>query len=156
MCAICHAHLNFLDLIILIISRGHVSKVSVQVRGSLWHYGEELLAPRPTPKLEDHLLSALRYSLFNMFAATLHIWRPSPPSATWGRAMPWWQRAHLTRFEMVFRTWSFDPRPTCKMWLYIYSIREEDSCIRRTFVIRTLHQIILQCSNPEEIDGLEM
>ena len=36
-------------------------------------YGEELLAPRPTPKLEDHPLSAARYSLFNIFAATLHI-----------------------------------------------------------------------------------
>jgi hypothetical protein len=39
-------------------------------------YGEELLAPRPTPKLEDHPLSAVRDCLFNTFAATLHIWRP--------------------------------------------------------------------------------
>ena len=39
-------------------------------------YGEELLAPRPTPKLEDHLLSAVRDCLFNTFAATLHVWRP--------------------------------------------------------------------------------
>jgi hypothetical protein len=37
-------------------------------------YGEELLAPRPTPKLEDHPLSAVRDCLFNIFAATLHIW----------------------------------------------------------------------------------
>ena len=36
-------------------------------------YGEELLAPRPTPKLEDHPLSAARDCLFNIFAATLHI-----------------------------------------------------------------------------------
>ena len=36
-------------------------------------YGEELLAPRPTPKLEDHSLSAVRDCLFNMLAATLHI-----------------------------------------------------------------------------------
>jgi hypothetical protein len=55
-----------------------------------------VLAPRPTPKLEDHPLSAVRDCLFNIFAATLHIWRPSPPSATWGRAMPWWQGTHLT------------------------------------------------------------
>jgi hypothetical protein len=34
-------------------------------------YGEELLAPRPTPKLEDHPLSAVRDCLFNIFAATL-------------------------------------------------------------------------------------
>jgi hypothetical protein len=36
-------------------------------------HGEELLAPRPTPKLEDHHLSALRACLFNLFAATLQI-----------------------------------------------------------------------------------
>ena len=36
-------------------------------------YGEGLLAPRPTPKLEDHPLSAVRDCLFNIFAATLHI-----------------------------------------------------------------------------------
>jgi hypothetical protein len=34
-----------------------------------------LLAPRPTPKLEDHPLSAVRDCLFNVSAATLHIWR---------------------------------------------------------------------------------
>jgi hypothetical protein len=39
-------------------------------------YNEELLAPRPTPKLEDHPLSAVRDWLFNVFAATLHIRRP--------------------------------------------------------------------------------
>jgi len=33
---------------------------------------EELLAPRPTPKLEDRPLSAVRDCLFNIFAATLH------------------------------------------------------------------------------------
>jgi len=50
-------------------------------------YGEELLALRPTPKLEDHSLSALCDCLFDTFSATLHVWRPSP-SATWGFAMP--------------------------------------------------------------------
>jgi hypothetical protein len=39
-------------------------------------YGEELLAPRPTPKLEDQLLPAVRDRFFNVFAATLHNWRP--------------------------------------------------------------------------------
>jgi hypothetical protein len=39
-------------------------------------YGEDLLAPRPTPKLEDHPLSAVRDCLFDVFAATLHNWRP--------------------------------------------------------------------------------
>jgi len=32
-----------------------------------------LLAPRPTPKLDDHPLSAVRDCLFSIFAATFHI-----------------------------------------------------------------------------------
>ena len=56
------------------------TKVSDQVRGFLCEhfvtrhvfYGEKLLAPCPTPKLEDHTLSAVLDCLFNMFAATLH------------------------------------------------------------------------------------
>ena len=39
-------------------------------------YGEKLLAPRPTPKLEGHPLSAILESLFSIFASTLHVWRP--------------------------------------------------------------------------------
>ena len=50
-------------------------------------YGEELLAPRPTPKLEDHPLSAVCDCLFSIFVATLHIWRPflhpQPEDAPW-------------------------------------------------------------------------
>jgi hypothetical protein len=42
-------------------------------------YGEELLAPRPTNKLEDHPLSAVRDCLFNIFAATLQNWREPLP-----------------------------------------------------------------------------
>jgi len=33
----------------------------------------ETLAPRPTPNLEDHPLSAVRNCLFNISAATLHM-----------------------------------------------------------------------------------
>ena len=39
----------------------------------IFFHGEELLAPRPTPKLEDHPLSAVHDCLFNLFTATLHI-----------------------------------------------------------------------------------
>jgi hypothetical protein len=39
-------------------------------------YGEELLEPLTTTKLEDHLLSAVHDCLFNIFAVTLHIWTP--------------------------------------------------------------------------------
>ena len=55
--------------------------VTVQVRGFtclcfvtyVFTVSEELLAPRPTPNLEDHPLLAVRDCLFNIFAATLHI-----------------------------------------------------------------------------------
>ena len=40
---------------------------------TLMFYREGLLAPRPTTKLEDHPLSAVRDCLFNLFAATLLI-----------------------------------------------------------------------------------
>ena len=36
-------------------------------------HGEVLLAPHPTPKLEDHPSSAVRDCLFDIFAAALHI-----------------------------------------------------------------------------------
>jgi hypothetical protein len=59
------------------------TKESVQVRNYVicfvtwfFFYVEELLTLRPTPKLEDHRLSAVRDCLFNVFAATLHIRRP--------------------------------------------------------------------------------
>jgi len=65
-----------------------ISMPYIIFRNKLVFYSEELLAPRPTPKLEDHRLSAVRDFLFNVFVATLHTWRPSPPSATRGCAMP--------------------------------------------------------------------
>jgi hypothetical protein len=69
------------NLISVFHSLGRLSKKSVQVRGSLevfitsFFYGEGLLTPRPTPKLEGHPLS-VHDCLFNKFAANLHIWRP--------------------------------------------------------------------------------
>jgi hypothetical protein len=57
------------------------------VRNKIRFYGEELLAPRPTLKLEDHPLSAVRDCiLFSVFAAVLRIGSRSSI-----RAMPWWQ-----------------------------------------------------------------
>jgi hypothetical protein len=60
------------------------TKLSVQVRSfvckcfvtKIRFHVEELLVPRPTPKLEDHTLSAIRDCLFNTFAATLYILCP--------------------------------------------------------------------------------
>jgi hypothetical protein len=55
------------------------------IRNMVSFYGERLSAPPSTPKLEDNLLSAVRDRLFNIFAATLHIWRqflhPQPEDA---------------------------------------------------------------------------
>jgi len=53
-------------------------------RISVWAFGneirfnfEELLTPRPNPKLEDHPLSVVCDCLSNTFAATLHTGGPS-------------------------------------------------------------------------------
>jgi hypothetical protein len=42
-------------------------------RNEFVFYGEGLLAPRPTPKLEDRRLSFVRGCLFNIFAANLQL-----------------------------------------------------------------------------------
>ena len=47
--------------------------LALWVLHNMFFDGEVLLAPRPTPKLEDHPSSAVRDCLFNRFAATLHI-----------------------------------------------------------------------------------
>jgi len=57
----------------------------VRFRNKMDFYGEELLSPRSAPKMEDRSLSAVRDCLLNIFSAVLHIWRPSPPSATRGQ-----------------------------------------------------------------------
>jgi hypothetical protein len=62
-------------LILILFSNVCLSFVKYFVT-SLSFYGEDLLASRPTAKLEDHPMSAVRDCLFNTFAATLHIWRP--------------------------------------------------------------------------------
>jgi hypothetical protein len=51
-------------------------RLCIVIRNMVIFCGDELLAPRPTPKLEDHPLSAVRDCLFNVFAATIHIRRP--------------------------------------------------------------------------------
>jgi len=43
------------------------------IRNVIGFYVEELLAPRPTPKLEDHPLSAVSDCLFSTLATTLRI-----------------------------------------------------------------------------------
>ena len=47
-------------------------------------YNLKLLASCQTPKLEDYSWSTVHDCLFIIFAAILHIWRPTSPSATQG------------------------------------------------------------------------
>jgi hypothetical protein len=42
-------------------------------RNEFFFYGEGLLVPRPTPKLEDHPLAFVHGCLFNIFAANLQL-----------------------------------------------------------------------------------
>jgi hypothetical protein len=74
------------------------SDALVTFRNKLIFYGEELLGPRPTPSWRTTPCRLSTIAYFNIFAATLHIWRPSPPPAPWGRDMPWWQGTHLLYF----------------------------------------------------------
>ena len=72
---------------LLLYQRISLSPRSYEIfRNMLRSDGKELLAPRPTPKLEDHPLSAVRDCLFNIFAATSHNGRsflhPQPDDKT--------------------------------------------------------------------------
>jgi hypothetical protein len=72
-----HLSLSWVSSIQLLRSYQSISpgpRVSVWIlRNTIRFYGEELLARRPTTKLEDHPFSAVRDCLSNIFAATLHI-----------------------------------------------------------------------------------
>ena len=61
-----------------------VSRPCMTFLNENYFYNVRLLASRQTFKLEDHSWSALHDCLSNIFAANLHIWRPTPPSATQG------------------------------------------------------------------------
>jgi len=53
-------------------------------------YGWELLVPRPTPKQEDHTLSASA-SAYSIYSHIPSILEAVPPFTTWGRTVPLWQ-----------------------------------------------------------------
>jgi len=79
------------------------AKESVQVRGALNNfvtlqifYGEGLLASRSTPKLEDHPKLGVHDRLFKYIRSYPPYLGVFLPSATWGRAMSWWQGTRLT------------------------------------------------------------
>ena len=53
--------------------RGPSPRLCETVRSNVNCYGWQLLAPRQTPKLEGHPLSAVRNCLFSTFADSLHV-----------------------------------------------------------------------------------
>jgi len=68
---------------ITMFTRAHqVQDLVLTFHYELVFYSDELLAPCPTPRLEDHPLSAVCNCLLNIFTATLHIWRLYSPSIT--------------------------------------------------------------------------
>jgi hypothetical protein len=72
--------LNVIIIIIVIITvaaNRPSPRLSSLFRNKHLFYGEELLAPRTTLKLEDRPLSFVRGCLFYIFAPTLHCWRLS-------------------------------------------------------------------------------
>jgi hypothetical protein len=69
----------------------HIIIYYVTFRNKLLFLTVRSCEPPPNTKV-DYPLSAVRDCSFNIFAATVHIQRPSPASATRGRAVPWWQR----------------------------------------------------------------
>jgi hypothetical protein len=77
----------------------HLNLVHVSILSHACH-----MTHPPHSPWHDHPLSAVRDCLFNIFAATLHIWRPSPLSATQGRTMPWWQWTHLTWTLITYKS----------------------------------------------------
>jgi hypothetical protein len=84
------------------------TKVSIQVRGkcscfvtkpvftvsSRWH-----LAQLPSWRTTLCRLSATPYSIYSQLPSILEA---VPPSATWGRAMPWWQVPTHHGFHMLY------------------------------------------------------
>jgi hypothetical protein len=93
-------------------------RLLVVIRNKLIFYGE-LSHPQP---------SSLRTTPSRLSeTATLHTWRAYPPSATWVRAMPWWQDTHLT----------WGSRATYK--IYIYNIIIHNPNIPAILSVSLLH-----------------
>jgi len=75
-------------------------------------YSEEFLVPCPTPKLEDHFLSAIRDCLFIIFIATLHTGGHSSIHNLWtchavvtGVHLSWHMHAHNPTIYQMWWCW---------------------------------------------------
>jgi hypothetical protein len=56
--------------------------------------GRQVVSHEPNPQTREHPLLAVRDCSFNIFAATIYVWEPCPPSIVWARVTPWWQGDH--------------------------------------------------------------
>ena len=111
-------------------------------------YGEELLAPRPTLKLEDHHLSTVRDCLFNIFAATLHVGGHSSNcnlstchGAVTGTHLSW----YLSQYLSIFNAWA---KNIFSEW-YLFPVccfRFLSMCITKKEALFSLFCSIFVCS----------
>ena len=95
-------------------------------------YGEKLLAPRLTPKLEDHPLSAYATD-FSIYSQLPSILEPITPSATWGRARLLWGILMLfvvcsTNYEGEVPVHAMKVYEGIEKWLYSFLTSALDKC----------------------------
>jgi hypothetical protein len=67
------------------------SRLTVNFCNKLIFFGERLLDPHPTSKLEAHSLSTVCGCLFSVLAATLHSWRHTPCQLSVAAYSMYWQ-----------------------------------------------------------------
>ena len=89
-------------------------------RSTIRFYSEELLAPRPTPKLDTTTFrwSATAYSTYLQLPSILVA---VPTSATWGGAMASWQRPTYHGYIIIYYTYML----LLVMLLYVFLIMQE-------------------------------
>jgi hypothetical protein len=89
------SQMNPVHKVMLIFHYWNCTQKSLQILGPverfLTYVRWSVISLRSTPTLDNHAFSAVCDCLLYIFAAVLHIWWLSPPSATSERAMPWWQ-----------------------------------------------------------------
>jgi hypothetical protein len=74
---------------------GNISKQAFFTMTSYVYYADP-----PSWRIIPCRLSATAYSVYSQVPSISRM--PSPPSATWGRAMPWLQGTHLTWIYLLY------------------------------------------------------
>ena len=63
-------------------SKSHSQGLNPVLRPCVAFLYEDSFSSHQSPKLEDHSWLAVHDCFLNIFAANLHIWRPTPPYVT--------------------------------------------------------------------------